>query len=351
MLTYCANIHPGESWGEAFGSLRRHVPEVRRRVSPGAPFPLGLRLSAAAASQVGERESTEFLRWCGENGCFAATVNGFPYGPFHGAPVKKGAYFPSWCTPQRLEYTRRLADLLSAWLPEEVEGSISTVPLACRGGAGAEHWPLLRGNVLRAAEHLRRLREETGRSIVLAFEPEPGCLLETCDDALRFIGLLDLPARLTPFVGVCLDACHEAVQFRDPASSLRRLRDAGVPVGKIQLSAAPAAACAEDAARFSDGVYQHQTFVSRGDGPLLRYPDLPRALDAAPEGEWRIHYHLPLASEVPGTAASLPELIREAKGVLLEAETYTWEVLPPGLRRGSVTDCIVSDLQWARGFL
>ena len=47
-LTYCTNIHPGESWAEVRANLGRFVPEVKRRVAPESAFGVGLRLSAAA---------------------------------------------------------------------------------------------------------------------------------------------------------------------------------------------------------------------------------------------------------------------------------------------------------------
>ena len=65
-LSYCTNIHPGESWDEIRGNLERYLPQVKRRVSPDAPFGVGLRLSAAAAQSLGDPVAREqfaaFLR-------------------------------------------------------------------------------------------------------------------------------------------------------------------------------------------------------------------------------------------------------------------------------------------------
>jgi hypothetical protein len=86
------------------------------------------------------------------------------------------------------------------------------------------------------------------------------------------------------------------------------------------------------------------------------YRDLSEALTAPPPDgdEWRVHFHLPLDCE-PGrglstTSGLLPPLVAAAGETLLEVETYTWDVLPPALRRGSVTDCIVADLRLAEGW-
>src|SRR4029077_11924812 len=51
-LTYCTNIHPGESWAEVFSALDAFVPAVKARVCPDAPFAVGLRLSARAATEL-----------------------------------------------------------------------------------------------------------------------------------------------------------------------------------------------------------------------------------------------------------------------------------------------------------
>ena len=44
-LTYCLNVHPGESWDENFAAIKKYALEIRRLVSPGKPFGLGMRLS------------------------------------------------------------------------------------------------------------------------------------------------------------------------------------------------------------------------------------------------------------------------------------------------------------------
>ncbi|MBE0618308.1 MAG: xylose isomerase, partial [Proteobacteria bacterium] len=125
MVTYCTNIHPGENWSEVFANLRRQALRVKEAVSPADRFPIGLRLSARAAGEIDAEMSARFRRWCAAHGCFVATVNGFPYGPFHGVPVKEAVYLPDWRSSERVAYTTRLADLLAAWLPTGRRGSIS----------------------------------------------------------------------------------------------------------------------------------------------------------------------------------------------------------------------------------
>ena len=114
-IPYCLNIHPGESLPEVCASIRRHALAVKARVAPDAPYPLGLRLSAAAAEELASPAALEMFRdLLGDNGLFVTGINGFPYGAFHHTAVKTSVYRPDWFTPERLNYTGRLATLLAS---------------------------------------------------------------------------------------------------------------------------------------------------------------------------------------------------------------------------------------------
>src|SRR5688572_1044041 len=128
-LAYCTNIHRGETWAETFDALKKHTLSVRQRVCPDSPYAIGLRLSHRAAHELSDRATIlVFQRWLAENNCYVFTINGFPYGQFHGTRVKEQVYQPDWTTPERLSYTNLLFDLLAQLLPEGVEGSVSTLP-------------------------------------------------------------------------------------------------------------------------------------------------------------------------------------------------------------------------------
>ena len=106
-LTYCTNIHPGESWTEVRENLVRYLVPVRERFAPGVPFGVGLRLSAESAQALGEPEALEELRaFLRAHDLYVFTINGFPYGPFHGRPVKEAVYLPDWLQPERLDLHR-----------------------------------------------------------------------------------------------------------------------------------------------------------------------------------------------------------------------------------------------------
>ena len=127
----CTNIHPGETWAEVRDNLERFLPAVKRQVSPGQDFGVGLRLSAASADALRDPETFTALReLLAANGLYVFTINGFPYGPFHGVRVKEEVYQPDWRDEARLAYTDKLATLLADLLPPDIslEGSVSTVP-------------------------------------------------------------------------------------------------------------------------------------------------------------------------------------------------------------------------------
>ena len=65
-LTYCTNIHPGESWPEVRSNLERYLLSVKGQLAPRGRFGVGLRLSAIAARALAEprtlAEFQDFLR-------------------------------------------------------------------------------------------------------------------------------------------------------------------------------------------------------------------------------------------------------------------------------------------------
>ena len=376
-LTYCTNIHPGESWDESFAALATHLPAVKRAVCPDRPFGVGLRLSALAAKQLGARDNLRgFQDFLAQQQLYVFTLNGFPYGAFHGTRVKTAVYRPDWRDQSRLDYTNCLADLLTALLPVGETGSISTVPVGW--AADLEHGDMAQvvDTLLRATAHLHQLHRRTGKLVTLALEPEPGCVLDATADAAPLFDRLrdraalsrlaalagtspaEAEAALHRHLGLCLDLCHLAVGFESPADSLALLRRQGIPVFKLQVSAglrlAPDAADA--LAPFDDGIYLHQVAAYR-DKRILRFADLDQAWasdEARKAKEWRVHVHVPLWADRLGPLRSTADItaaclaLHAAAPICphLEVETYTWDVLPAALRPCDLDTAIVKELQW-----
>jgi len=359
VITYCTNIHPGESWEETFSVLRRHLPAIKSEFSPAEPFPVGLRLSRRSAWELDDAAESRFLEWLQHHQLFVPTINGFPYGSFHTARVKEQVYLPDWRQPARVEYTARLATLLDRWLPPGMPGSISTVPLGFGRRLPEQDMAVIRDNLLSTMEHFDNLRQKSGKSIMLSLEPEPGCLLETTGDVITFFERMKFPENVRSVLGICLDCCHQAVEFETPAECLEQLNSAGIGIGKVQVSSAlrmfdPVRTLLEG---FCEPTYLHQTVIRGENGTLRRYDDLSKAMRDHPHGhgeEWRIHFHVPIfVSQMPdyGTTRffvdSLLPMLDDT--VLLEVETYTWEILPPELRVETVDHSIVRELQWLKG--
>jgi hypothetical protein len=331
-LAYCTNVHPAEDLPGVLTQLDRYAAPIRERLDVDT-LGLGLWLAAPlAAALAADRDLRRRLRReLRARGLETLTLNGFPYRAFHADVVKHRVYRPDWTDRRRLEYTRDLTTVLADLLPDDAaHGSISTLPLAWREPWDQDRWATARGLLDELARTLRRV----GR-IRVGLEPEPGCVLETTGQAVAALSILD-----SDVIGVCLDLAHLACAWEDPADAVDRLRVAGVPVVKVQVSAAlevadpPAAAGV--LAGYAEPRFLHQTRAANGE----RFDDLPEALAAAAPGPWRVHFHAPLhAAPIPPLTTTADVLRKGLTALMdgpvcdhLEVETYTWGVLPPAAR-------------------
>lgn len=382
-LTYCLNIHPGESWAENLAALEQKTVAVKQRVAPDTWFGAGLRIAAQAAEELtaDPEARAAALDLFAANQVYPFSINGFPYGRFHAGPVKENVYAPDWRTPERLHYTLQLADLLAGWLPDEVDGSISTVPCSFKSWiTSPADVRALAENLAAAVAYLVAVRDDTGREVHLGLEPEPDCYLETTAETIAFFKDVlftaataevarilkcyrsDAEAMVRRHLGVCFDTCHVALQYENPTDSLRAYRAEGIRISKVQLSAAlrtPSNAESWAALRpFAEPVYLHQVKGRAASGDRSSWTDLPAALDALPGGpdleELRVHFHVPLfftnAGPLYSTADSLtPDFFHELRSGIcphLEIETYTFDVLPPEVRPGDVVESIAREYAW-----
>jgi sugar phosphate isomerase/epimerase len=397
-LTYCSNIHPGETWEEVRRNIATHLPEVRRHLQADGALGIGLRLSASAATALEKPHALDGLRdLLLDLNAYVLTINGFPYGAFHRTRVKESVYLPDWRDEARLAYADQLAHIFAALLPDEkgFEGSISTVPGAFRNALGAaDDVRRMAQLMLRHAAELHKLRESAGKTITLALEPEPCCYLETVDDAIVFfrdflhhrdmvqglavdLGLSfeEADRAITRHIGICYDACHMAVQFEDPEQAMARLRAAGIKICKVQVSSALKLRFRDGDDRprellapFAESPYLHQ-IVELSDSGLSRFVDLPDGLAAVDRArtkrsrpssrEWRIHFHVPIfLSEMAPFETTQDHLILLLEHLgenpvcpCLEVETYTWDVLPARYRMIDTDEAIARELTWARSQL
>lgn len=390
-LTYCSNIHAGESWEATFANLQKYIPVLRENLRV-EKFGIGLRLSNEAGLELEQPEKlAEFKTWLDENTCYVFTMNGFPYGGFHRQVVKDEVHRPDWTTPERIAYTQRLFQILAALLPEGVEGGISTSPLSYK-----HWWPVeeefvktlekTTKNLLPVLDLLLEIKETTGKHLHLDIEPEPDGLLECTDEVLDFykkyliplgvahvqktrkIAAKDAEELIKAHIQICYDVCHFAVAFEDHAHALRRLKEAGIKIGKFQISAAlKADLSGKKYARqevldalsvFDEPTYLHQVVEKLNTGSFRHHKDLPEAFqnpERKETEEFRIHFHVPVFLKEYGILQSTQEdilqvfqlLKQESYSQHLEVETYTWDVLPSALQTDMLRS-IQRELEWVR---
>ena len=376
-LAYCTNVHPGETLARTKAMLAQHAVRVRELVmaqssaddARGPELGLGLWLSAQSARELLLEPDgvARFRDWLLERGLVVRTMNGFPYGDFHGETVKTRVYHPHWADPNRALFTLDLAKILAQLVEVGTRtASISTVPIGWRsdfrdgghGGDGA-NIELAASQLEWTAERLAELEESTGVRITVDLEPEPGCLL---DRAHHVVALFDehlTSDRARTHLGVCHDICHSAVMFEDQDEALALYARQAIRVGKIQVSAALACAGAPrelaELAQFAEPRYLHQTCVLAGSGEVQFFDDLDKALDEMPDGPWRTHFHVPVHLEEFGrlstTAREIPLALAAASRSdppCFEVETYAWGVLPVHLRESDLAAGIAKELAWTR---
>lgn len=380
-LAYCTNIHPAESWAETFEALKTHTLAVRDKIgSVNKPFAIGLRLSAQAAEELLKLGSDsqpekliEFKAWLEQENCYIFTINGFPYGNFHGTRVKEKVYQPDWTNVERLNYTNQLFIILTELLPNGVDGSVSTLPGSFKEFKTDEH--LIFSYLYANARFIDTLSHESGKDLHLGLEPEPLGHFENTAETLAFFERFYQWAAehkletnvIRQRIGINYDTCHFALEFDNCHQSLDAIRNAGIRISKIHLSSAltfsPSLEVARDAIRvFDEPTYLHQVIIKDENGHLTRFKDLPHfftSIKNSPSNisifaEARVHFHIPLYATPNSPLGSTQEHTASALKYLgkhpdfcthFEIETYTWGVLPDELQL-PIEDQIAKEYEW-----
>ncbi len=388
-LTYSTLVHPADTWEQLWDSVNRYLPAVKKRFSPDAPFGVCLRLSPNSASTLAgtPAELTKLKTFLAENDMYVFTANAFPYGAFKGERVKEQVYEPDWRTDERASYTMRVADVLAALAPPDIQPSIQSPPLGYKPRVtGPDVVESYTRQLHIVVAYLANLEAKTGRTVTLALEPEPSCYLELTTELIDYFtnhlyskasvkalakqtgwSESKCDAVLHKHLGAVYDICHQAVEYENIAESLDSLRKAGVPVLKLQPASAlripkVTREIVEALRAFDDPIYLHQT-LQLHEGRLTHFLDLPAALAAWEKNpipcEWRIHFHVPVFLDEVNLFKTTRPAIEEALKVHkanplsahVEIETYTWDVLPQKFKTGDIVDYLVRELEWVRGRL
>jgi hypothetical protein len=372
-------------------NLKTYLPKLKQTLAPDQPFGIGLRLADGASRELlQDNHLLELQQWLSQNDFYVFTLNGFPYGSFHRQVVKDQVYAPDWSTPERLDYTQRLVQILAALLPEGMDGSISTLPISYKpwwvdrpeAGAAVRRQSVIHLALLTA--QLLQLRQTTGQLIHIGLEPEPDGLIENTREVIEFFDRDLLPlgsqwlqqqrglsqaeavAALQEHIRICYDTCHFAVEYEQPEPALQQLTAAGIQLSKVQLSSAlriPLAQTVADRQEiwqhlqpFAESTYLHQVIAQEATGELRHYPDLavalPHLLQTSAQ-EWRTHFHVPIFIRDYARFSSTQDHLTATLGYLqqhpycsyLEIETYTWDVLPPEMKL-DVSTSIQREYEW-----
>ncbi len=360
-LSYCTNVHPGNTVDEIISGLSAHTSEVRKQLD--VPMAAGLWLCRSVVSEL-LQDSAALERlaqtlWQHDLCCY--TLNAFPYGDFHSERVKEQVYLPDWASKDRLNYTKDCARVLAELLPEGSEGSISTVPLGGRmNPTTPDFQAICFHNLIQLAKWLKELHESTGRLIRLAIEPEPLCEMSSIpEDAVPlFRSLFEMAEALGELpcvrehIGLCFDVCHQAVVFENVTTSINQIVSNDIRINKVHITNAvelqnPSenAAGREALINYVEPRYLHQTFAKMNDGSVTSRLDLAaddirrEPTDSFLQADvWRIHFHVPVfADELGPLKTTRPDLKAALQAILeidyaphLEVETYTWPVMPEG---------------------
>jgi hypothetical protein len=388
-LSYCTNIHAGESWEAVFESVKTYCIPLKKKVSPHKPFGIGLRLSYQAASElIAENHLLIFKDWLQKNEMYVFTMNGFPYGNFHNEVIKDKVHLPDWTSPDRLNYTELLFNILSQLLPPDIEGGISTSPLSYK------HWYATENSLTEAKRtatsqlitvvaQLVKIQESKGKMMHLDIEPEPDGIIESSDEYIAFFedyllkegasllaknllcSLIQAQEYIRNHIQLCYDVCHFSIGFEESDEVIRKMQKHGLNIGKLQISAALKCTVSENTTveqlqkclkTFDEPTYLHQAVIKTKEGALLKFKDLKNGIEAISRDDFRelrTHFHVPIFVEdyqlLQSTQNDITTILRSwHKNEFtrhLEIETYTWQVLPIHLQT-DLDQSIERELKW-----
>jgi hypothetical protein len=150
----------------------------------------------------------------------------------------------------------------------------------------------------------------------------------------------------------------------DPQDSLNVYEQAGLVIGKVQLSSAidvdfdsisgdekeSAVAALQTLA---EPRYLHQTTII-DQGEMSFYSNLLEAPIDHPTGHWRVHFHVPIHEQTIGPLGTTQDDLIRTIGLLpssvdtqWEVETYTWDVMPTTYQENEMIQSISSEICWA----
>lgn len=378
-LGFVGDVHPIDVLDDVVCLVGSTLADVRaaRALEHMASVPWLSIEAVRALESRGERANLRAR--LGDAGIAVTGLDAVAYGELDARPVKEGRFLPDWSDERRRRYTLAAAEVLADFLsPDAVEGTLTSVPLGWRASWSGEKENRSAGQLLEVVRGLDALAARTGRLVRLCLRPEPGAVLERSEQTAAFYRGWLLPAAdalgigrdlVRRHLGICFDACHQAVMHEDMASALARLLADQVPIGKIRLACAleaPDARSKTALAACAEPRYLHQVRL-RLDGYLDGTPDLDQAfarIDLPHERPWRARFHVPLHRPALGRGLratqaevlALLDFIARHAGFRpqLEVAVDTWHVLEEGERPAGddgLAAAIAGQLAWVEAQL
>jgi len=373
-IGYCTNVHAGTDLATILARLEEFAVPIAKKTAGDGQLGIGLWLPFSAAVELSSKDDIdEFGDWLRQRRLVPFTINGFPFDNFHLPVVKHRVYHPTWADDARLDYTIRLAKILARLHSQSGSrlASISTLPIGWPGIDDEAATESAGINLRKLSRELASIENKTGVRVVVAIEPEPGCILDRCEDVVRFFSSQLPDTEHRKYLGVCHDICHSAVMFEDQSKALATYAQANIIVGKIQVSSAidvPLASMTDverDQARtqlneFAEDRYLHQTGCLGNENEFRLVEDLPQWLasqHSRRDTHIRIHFHVPIFLQSFGQLQTTRQAIYDCIEAMQrsdapeftghwEVETYAWTVMPPEMRTSGLGADIERELDW-----
>ncbi|WP_335967197.1 metabolite traffic protein EboE [Galbibacter sp. PAP.153] len=389
-MSYCTNVHSGETWDEVFQVLNAYIPYIKQSTVGDNPFGISLRLSNKACQQLYKNNNLDIFKdWLHHNNLYVFCINGFVYGNMHTSTVKDFVYAPDWASFDRLSYTKDLIFQLQELLPKGISGSITTSPLGYRYWYHSEKitencFKKAAYNLIEIVWELYQVECNTGKYIHLDIEPEPNSLLENSNQVIHYFREYLLPtgqeifkrrtnktsdeieSMILKYINICYNVGHFCMAYESPEISFRRFKQTGIKVGKIQMSSvlkfllndSNKASILDYFSTFNQERFLHQASEKIGD-TVITYPDLWDVIKKHQNiQELRTQFNVPIYMGkhkfLQSTQAQLVEVINYIKEnnicEHIEVETYTWELLPLDIKTDLATS-IIKELHWLKARL
>lgn len=386
-IVHAGAIRPVTSFADIQATVRESLAPINLALGNTSPVGVSVRLSQAAL-QDPALDATNLKALLGEYHLELAGISGVSIS----GGAKEQVHHPDWRSEDRLSFMFGATNLMSGIAGEEgPEIGITTNALSHRSWLDIDfpgNWAALTLNIVRVVQHLATIREKTGTTMHIDLEVEPGSVLRDTDDVIRFwndwlltrgAAMLSDKMQVTDGTAVdamnrhirlALDTAHAAVVGDDAAASLDRLTEAGVGIGRLQVSSALEVTVPGDGNGRTellghlDAIRSEkllQQVVATRDGDIVqRYDDLPPTVESTSAGEtWRIHTHAPVLADRYGiwrstredAAAWVREIVSRGIDVgMIELRSANWDVVPAD-DRGEIEEMIAREAEWVRSLV